>query len=66
MVEGDDNDMEYESNNFLNADCADSDGEEYLGIFLHFMRGENDDILAWPWQGRLTITLLSQRQGEAR
>ena len=43
-----------------------SEGEEYLGIFLHFMRGENDDILAWPWQGRLTITLLSQRQGEDR
>ena len=43
-----------------------SEGEEYLGIFLHFMRGENDDILAWPWQGRLTITLVSQRQGEDR
>jgi len=43
-----------------------SEGDEYLGVFLHFMRGENDDILAWPWQGRLTITLLSQDQGEAR
>merc|ERR1712062_614586 len=49
----------------LTVTCC-SEGEEYLGVFLHFMRGENDDILAWPWQGRLTITLLSQEQGEAR
>ena len=43
-----------------------SEGEEYLGIFVHFMRGDNDDILDWPWRGRVRITVLDQRGGPER
>ncbi len=28
-------------------------GEEYLGLFIHIMRGENDDVLKWPLQARI-------------
>ena len=24
------------------------------------MKGENDDILAWPWQGNITIEMVHQ------
>ena len=41
-------------------------GEEYLGLFVHFMRGENDDILCWPWEGNITITLLNQQHKNSR
>ena len=38
-------------------------GEEYLGIFVHFMKGENDDILFWPWKGNIRFTLVNQQSG---
>ena len=41
-------------------------GEEYLGIFVHFMRGENDDILFWPWKGNIRFTLINQQYGPRR
>jgi len=43
-----------------------SEGEEYLGIFVHFMRGENDDILFWPWKGNIRFTLINQQYGPRR
>jgi len=41
-------------------------GEEHLGIFLHLMRGENDDSLTWPWVGGITMTILNQGDGILR
>ena len=43
-----------------------SEGEEHLGMFVHFMRGENDDVLEWPWRGRVTISVVQQAGGGAR
>ena len=41
-------------------------GEEYLAIFVHFMKGENDDILSWPWRGNITIEMVHQGGETAR
>ena len=41
-------------------------GEEHLGIFLHLMKGENDDCLTWPWVGSITLTVLNQGEGMLR
>jgi len=43
-----------------------SEGEEHLGIFLHLMKGENDDCLTWPWVGSITLTVLNQGEGMLR
>jgi hypothetical protein len=43
-----------------------SEGEEHLGIFLHLVRGENDDCLTWPWVGSITLTVFNQREGILR
>ena len=33
------------------------DNEEYLGLFIHLMKGENDDILDWPFEGKIFLTV---------
>ena len=43
-----------------------SPGDEHLGIFLHLMRGENDDCITWPWVGSITTTIFNQREGILR
>jgi len=43
-----------------------SEGEEHLGIFLHLMKGENDDCLVWPWVGSITFTIFNQGEGMLR
>ena len=41
-------------------------GEEYLGLFVHFMQGDNDDLLDWPWEGTISINMINQRHGNQR
>eukprot|EP00090_Calanus_glacialis_P002355 TRINITY_DN11751_c0_g1_i3.p1 TRINITY_DN11751_c0_g1~~TRINITY_DN11751_c0_g1_i3.p1 ORF type:complete len:138 (+),score=23.59 TRINITY_DN11751_c0_g1_i3:245-658(+) len=43
-----------------------AEGDEHLGVFLHLMRGENDDCLTWPWGGSITLTIVNQREGIIR
>lgn len=31
-----------------------------LSLFIHFMPGEFDDILQWPFHGRITLSILDQ------
>ena len=48
--------------------CSDNwvAGEEYLGLFVHFMRGDNDDLLTWPWTGDISMCLINQEHGHLR
>ena len=34
--------------------------DNYISLYCHLMRGENDDHLKWPFKGTITITLLNQ------
>ena len=38
----------------------DSQGEPHVGLFLHLMQGPEDDLLDWPFSGRITLRLKSQ------
>ena len=31
--------------------------EEYFGLYIHLMKGENDDILDWPFEGKIFLTV---------
>ena len=31
--------------------------EEYFCLFIHLMKGENDDIINWPFEGKVFITV---------
>ena len=39
--------------------CLDGKGT-HVSVFAHLMRGRNDDILEWPFTGKVTFTLLNQ------
>lgn len=36
---------------------------EAVGIFVHLMAGQDDDILQWPFEGKISITLKNRRPG---
>lgn len=36
----------------------------HVSVFLHFMRGEFDDHLKWPFRGVVSFRLLDQQGGE--
>ena len=38
----------------------------YVGLFVQMMKGENDDILTWPFTGRITFSILDQSGAEFR
>lgn len=33
---------------------------KYVSLFVQMMESENDDILAWPFAGRITLSILDQ------
>lgn len=36
-----------------------------MSLFIHLMRGDYDDILEWPFRGRITLTVLDVRGGSS-
>ena len=38
----------------------------HVSVFLYMMKGEYDDSLKWPFQGDITIQLLSQIEDDDR
>ncbi|XP_062597715.1 TNF receptor-associated factor 6-like isoform X2 [Saccostrea cucullata] len=43
-----------------NLNGVDSARGTHLSIFVHFMQGEFDDILEWPFSGRIMLSVLDQ------
>lgn len=43
-----------------NLNGVDSARGSHLSIFVHFMQGEFDDILEWPFSGRIMLSVLDQ------
>ena len=43
--------------------CGDGKGT-HVSVYLHLMKGENDDALTWPIKYKCTITLLNQLKDE--
>ena len=44
----------------INLNGVDSGFATHISLFIHFMKGEYDDILEWPFQGRITLAILDQ------
>lgn len=43
-----------------NLNGVDSARGTHLSIFIHFMQGDFDDILDWPFNGRIILTVIDQ------
>ncbi|XP_045176492.2 TNF receptor-associated factor 6-like [Mercenaria mercenaria] len=44
----------------VNPNGVDSAKGTHLSLFIHFMQGENDDLLEWPFSGRIVLTIIDQ------
>lgn len=44
----------------VNLNGVDSARGTHLSLFIHFMQGEFDDILDWPFNGRIILTVIDQ------
>ena len=44
----------------INLNGVDSGVGTHISIFIHFMRGEFDDILEWPFRGKIILSVMDQ------
>ena len=44
----------------INLNGVESGFATHISLFVHFMKGEYDDILEWPFRGRITLSILDQ------
>ena len=44
----------------LNINGVESATGTHISLFVHFMQGEYDDILEWPFSGRISLAILDQ------
>ncbi|KAL4225683.1 TNF receptor-associated factor 6 [Mactra antiquata] len=44
----------------VNLNGVDSARGTHLSLFIHFMQGEYDDLLEWPFNGRIVLTVIDQ------
>lgn len=44
----------------VNLDGVESAQGTHLSLFVHLMKGENDELLNWPFAGVITLTVVNQ------
>lgn len=44
----------------LNLNGVETAQGTHMSLFIHLMQSENDDILAWPFIGKITLSILDQ------
>ena len=44
----------------VNLNGVDSARGTHLSLFIHFMQGEYDELLEWPFSGRIILTVIDQ------
>ena len=47
----------------VNLNGVDSGVGKYIAMFVHMMQGDYDNSLAWPFTGKITLTILNQSEG---
>nr|XP_039257229.1 TNF receptor-associated factor 6-like [Styela clava] len=44
----------------VNLDGVETAQGTHLSLFVHLMKGDNDDLLSWPFSGVITLTVMNQ------
>ncbi|XP_068761369.1 TNF receptor-associated factor 6-like [Montipora capricornis] len=47
----------------INLNGVDSGVGKFVALFVHMMQGDYDNILEWPFTGRIELSILDQREG---
>nr|UCK81548.1 TNF receptor-associated factor 6-like protein [Arenicola marina] len=50
----------------VNPNGVESGLGTHLSLFIHLMQGEYDELLEWPFRGRITLSIMDQRQPRDR
>ena len=48
----------------VNLNGVESGHGSHLSVFVHLMRGEFDDMLSWPFTGKITLTIIDQSEAK--
>ena len=46
----------------MNLNGVDTGQSTHLSVFVHFMQGQFDDLLEWPFRGKITLSILDQNE----
>lgn len=46
----------------VNLNGVEKGNSSHISIFVHFMRGEYDDILTWPFRGKIVLSIMDQSE----
>jgi len=46
----------------INLNGIESGFNKYIALFIHFLHGDYDDIVEWPFRGRITLSILDQTE----
>ena len=44
----------------VNINVSESSHNSHVSLFVHFLKGEYDDLLDWPFSGKITLTIMDQ------
>ena len=50
----------------LNLNGVENAQGTHLSLFIHLMQSENDDILTWPFTGKVTLTICDQHSQQSK
>ncbi len=50
----------------VNFNSPSSGHSQHISLFVHFMKGEFDDILDWPFSGTITLSILDQNEDTSK
>lgn len=50
----------------INLNGVDAGLGKYISLFVHMMRGAYDDILKWPFTGKINLSILDQSSGNRK
>ena len=48
----------------VNLNGVESGHGTHLSVFVHLMRGDYDDMLEWPFTGKITLTIVDQSESK--
>ena len=52
--------LNQEGTSYVSVFVLHSKFADAIAVFAHLMKGENDDLLPWPFTGKVTFELLNQ------
>ncbi|XP_072034197.1 TNF receptor-associated factor 6-like isoform X2 [Amphiura filiformis] len=50
----------------VNVNVSESSHNSHVSLFVHFLKGEFDDLVDWPFSGKITLTIMDQNADSSK